>query len=63
MEKAIPYYRVSTDKQGARGLGLDAQKQAVHDYARYTNLQLLNEFIEVETGCKSNRPILQKVKN
>lgn len=61
MEKAIPYYRVSTDKQGVSGLGLDAQKQAVRDFARFANFQLLNEFIEVETGSNSNRPVLQKV--
>lgn len=55
----VAYYRVSTKKQGASGLGLDAQKTAVH---RYIAPELIgDEFIEVETGTnKKNRPVLME---
>ena len=58
-EKAIAYYRVSTQKQGVSGLGLDAQKQSVTSYAkgRYT---IAAEFVEVESGKKNNRAELTK---
>jgi DNA invertase Pin-like site-specific DNA recombinase len=54
MDKAVAYYRVSTQKQGQSGLGLEAQKAAVHSYAtgRY---ELIAEFTEVESGKKTNR--------
>jgi DNA invertase Pin-like site-specific DNA recombinase len=58
MRKAIPYYRVSTERQGHSGLGLDAQQKAVRDYAILHGLELLNEFIEIESGAKNQRPIL-----
>jgi DNA invertase Pin-like site-specific DNA recombinase len=55
--KYVAYYRVSTKKQGASGLGLEAQKDAVH---RYVAPDLIDyEFIEVETGTsKKKRPVL-----
>lgn len=56
----IAYYRVSTDKQGASGLGLEAQREAATRVAR--TLPILEEFTEVETAKKSNalnRPQLQ----
>ena len=55
----MAYYRVSTDKQGASGLGLEAQRQAAKRIARST--PILSEFIEVETAKRStanNRPEL-----
>lgn len=58
---AIPYYRVSTKKQGASGLGLDAQRAAVESYAAGNCLTLIGEYVEVETGTnKRRRPTLQK---
>lgn len=58
MKKAIPYYRVSTERQGHSGLGLEVQRQAVIGFAASNNYELVHEFIEVETGKKNNRPIL-----
>lgn len=57
MTAFIAYYRVSTDRQGASGLGLDAQRVAV---ARHiAPAVLLSEYTEVESGKKhTNRPQL-----
>lgn len=52
--KAIGYLRVSTDRQGRSGLGLEAQREAVERYARDARLELVEEFVEVETGKGSN---------
>lgn len=60
MIKAIPYYRVSTERQGSSGLGLEAQKLAVKHFARYSKFKLLNGHVEVEGGRKRNRPVLQQ---
>ncbi|MDG4546585.1 MAG: recombinase family protein [Rickettsiales bacterium] len=59
-KKYIAYYRVSTDKQGKSGLGLEAQKQAVRQYLNGGQWELLEEFVEVESGKKNNRPKLQE---
>ena len=58
MKTAIPYYRVSTDRQGVSGLGLDAQRLAVKEYATRLNLELIDEFTEVESGALNKRPVL-----
>lgn len=61
--KFIAYYRVSTQKQGQSGLGLEAQQKAVSDYLNGGDWELLNEFTEVETGkgadALSKRPQLR----
>jgi DNA invertase Pin-like site-specific DNA recombinase len=46
----IAYYRVSTDGQGKSGLGLEAQRDAVIRFAGGEGLEVVGEFIEVETG-------------
>src|SRR5690349_22691039 len=56
----VAYYRVSTDRQGRSGLGLDAQRSAVTDYLNGGNWQLVAEFTEVESGRKNDRPELAK---
>ncbi len=56
----IAYYRVSTDKQGKSGLGLEAQRQAVTDFINGNGNKILAEFTEVESGRKNNRPELVK---
>lgn len=57
----VAYYRVSTAKQGASGLGLDAQKHAVHAHAMHVGRSIAREYTEVETSTKAslqNRPEL-----
>jgi DNA invertase Pin-like site-specific DNA recombinase len=56
----IAYYRVSTDRQGRSGLGLDAQRKAVMDYLNGGDWQMTGEFTEVESGKRSDRPELAK---
>ncbi|MQR02471.1 resolvase [Glaciimonas sp. GS1] len=46
----IAYYRVSTQKQGASGLGLEAQQEAVARYLNGGAWELVDEFVETETG-------------
>jgi len=48
--KFIAYFRVSTAKQGQSGLGLDAQQAAVASYLNAGEWELLDNFVEVETG-------------
>ena len=48
--KFVSYLRVSTDKQGKSGLGLEAQRAAVDQYLNGGHWKLLEEFVEVETG-------------
>jgi len=54
-KKIISYVRVSTQKQGASGLGLEAQKQALESYINETGAELVAEFVEVESGKKTDR--------
>ncbi|MDR6873560.1 DNA invertase Pin-like site-specific DNA recombinase [Bosea sp. BE125] len=54
----ISYYRVSTARQGRSGLGLDAQKHAVHEYLNGGSWVLAQEFVEIESGKRSDRPQL-----
>jgi DNA invertase Pin-like site-specific DNA recombinase len=57
--KFISYLRVSTDRQGKSGLGLEAQRQGIEIYLNGGNWQLLKEFVEVESGKKNDRPQLK----
>lgn len=59
-DKFIAYYRVSTQRQGRSGLGLEAQRQAVAHYLDGSRWELLAEFTEVESGKRDNRAELQK---
>jgi DNA invertase Pin-like site-specific DNA recombinase len=54
MTKAVAYLRVSTDKQGKSGLGLEAQREAVARYVAANGVDLIGEYIEVETGKGAN---------
>jgi len=54
----ISYLRVSTAKQGASGLGLDAQRAAVAQHLNGGRWELIQEVQEIESGKKSDRPAL-----
>jgi DNA invertase Pin-like site-specific DNA recombinase len=55
----IAYYRVSTDRQGKSGLGLDAQRQAVRQFIANRGSKITPpEFVEVESGKNDARPEL-----
>ncbi|PWC98060.1 recombinase family protein [Azospirillum sp. TSO5] len=56
--KFVSYLRVSTDKQGRSGLGLQAQRAAVANYLNGGDWTLVQEFVEVESGGKNDRPVL-----
>jgi DNA invertase Pin-like site-specific DNA recombinase len=57
----VAYCRVSTTGQGASGLGIDAQRKAITDYLNGGNWELVREFVEVESGKRSdNRPMLHQ---
>lgn len=58
--KIVAYYRVSTKKQGASGLGIDAQKAAVAQYASQNGGKIIAQYTEVESGKNSQRPKLQE---
>lgn len=58
--KFIAYYRVSTNKQGINGLGIDAQRETVNNFLNGGNWKVIDEFTEVESGQKANRPELTK---
>ena len=56
--KFVAYYRVSTDRQGKSGLGLEAQRQSVGTYLNGGDWKIVQEFTEVESGKRSDRPQL-----
>ena len=60
MGKLVPYYRVSTRKQGESGLGLEAQVSFVSNYARTGSHEIIVSYQEIETGKRADRPELAK---
>jgi DNA invertase Pin-like site-specific DNA recombinase len=52
--KAVAYIRVSTAQQGRSGLGIEAQRDAIQRFAATEGIELLAEFVEVETGKGSD---------
>lgn len=64
MVQFVSYLRVSTSHQGAKGLGIEAQRQAVETFAKAQDAQVIAEYVEVETGkghdALERRPQLAK---
>ena len=60
MTKYVAYYRVSTNKQGYQGLGMEAQHKSVANYLDSTGGELVEEYTEVKSGRKGERPELEK---
>src|SRR4051794_23206357 len=56
----VAYYRVSTDRQGKSGLGLEAQREAVQRYLDGGSWTLAAEVTEVESGKRNDRPELDR---
>mgnify|MGYP003684209775 FL=1 len=57
MTEFVGYFRVSTDRQGRSGLGLEAQREAVTSYISGRG-EMLAEYTEIESGKKHDRPAL-----
>jgi DNA invertase Pin-like site-specific DNA recombinase len=57
--KFVTYLRVSTDRQGASGLGLEAQRAAVQAHIAGRG-DLVAECVEIESGTDNSRPQLQR---
>jgi DNA invertase Pin-like site-specific DNA recombinase len=58
--KFVAYYRVSTQRQGKSGLGLEAQQQAVNSFLNGGKWALVAEIKEVESGKNNDRPELAR---
>src|SRR5580700_3661670 len=56
--KYISYIRVSTQRQGVSGLGIEAQRQSVSEYLNGGRWTLIQELVEIESGKRSDRPKL-----
>lgn len=59
-QRLVAYERVSTARQGASGLGLEAQRKVIEDFAASRGAEVLARFTEVESGRKADRPELAK---
>ena len=58
--EVVSYVRVSTARQGASGLGLDAQRAAIDAYCQRAGATVASEYQEVESGKNNDRAALRK---
>jgi DNA invertase Pin-like site-specific DNA recombinase len=56
----VTYFRVSTQRQGESGLGLEAQRKAVSQYATANGGETIDSFTEIESGKRADRPELKR---
>src|SRR5215831_17273715 len=61
-KRYVSYLRVSTARQGENGLGVEAQREAVRRYLVSHHGEQIAEFVEVESGKRSDRPQLAAAK-
>lgn len=54
----VSYLRVSTEKQGRSGLGIEAQRKSVTDFLNGGSWSLITEVVEHESGKRADRPKL-----
>lgn len=62
-KKYFGYTRVSTQKQGEKGVSLQEQKDAIQRYAGHGNLEITQWFEEMETAAKRGRPVFNQMMN
>ena len=61
MQKIVKYFRVSTSRQAASGLGLEAQERDIQLYLENyadAEYEIVGTFTDVESGRKADRPEL-----
>lgn len=58
--EVVAYYRVSTQRQGRSGLGLEAQEAAVREFASREGAPILASYTEIESGRNPDRPELRR---
>ena len=59
LPRFVAYYRVSTDRQGRSGLGLDAQREAVASQVHRAGGEIVAGYTEIESGKRADRPELR----
>jgi DNA invertase Pin-like site-specific DNA recombinase len=59
-KKVVTYLRVSTQRQGISGLGIEAQRKSVIDFLNGEGWEHVGEYVEVESGRNNERPELQR---
>tara|TARA_Y100001933_G_scaffold229638_1_gene246092 strand:+ start:5419 stop:6108 length:690 start_codon:yes stop_codon:yes gene_type:complete len=58
VQRFVAYFRVSTEEQGDSGLGIEAQQEKVRSLVDARGGEVVDEFTEIESGRKSQRPVL-----
>ncbi|EQB03654.1 recombinase family protein [Sphingobium indicum] len=56
----VSYLRVSTERQGVSGLGLDAQRASIDRFVHACGGTVIEELTEIESGKRSDRPVLEQ---